>query len=400
MFVSAILAAAGRGTRFGAAMPKQMLPLGKRTILQRSFDIVDNHDQIDEIVIALPPNLAWTPPAYLISSRKPVRIVDGGTRRQDSVAKAYAQVSKSASIIVIHDAARPFATADLFTRVIDAAAKGGAAIAALQASDTVKEATAAPGLKIIARTIARESIYLAQTPQAFSRAVLEDALARGRQSIGSATDEAALAEEAGHSVRLVDGESTNIKITTPHDLHVSEALLDDAERTAPSQFRIPRVGTGYDVHRLEAGKRLIIGGVDIPHDTGLAGHSDADVLCHAVTDAILGAAAAGDIGQHFPDTDPKWKGANSIDLLKGAVAIVRAAGYAVANVDAVVIAERPKLAPHIPAMRANLAQAMGVDVSAVSIKGKTNERVDALGRNEAIAVHAVALLAQSLESRA
>ena len=143
---------------------------------------------------------------------------------------------------------------------------------------------------------------------------------------------------------------------------------------------------------MEAGRPLIIGGVTIPHETGLAGHSDADVLCHAVTDAILGAAAAGDIGQHFPDTDPKWKGANSIELLKGAVAIVRAAGYAVANIDAVVIAERPKLAPHIAAMRANLAQAIGIDVSAISVKGKTNEKVDALGRNEAIAVHAVALL--------
>jgi 2-C-methyl-D-erythritol 4-phosphate cytidylyltransferase/2-C-methyl-D-erythritol 2,4-cyclodiphosphate synthase len=399
MFVSAILAAAGRGTRFGSAMPKQMLALGKRTILQRSFDIVDNHDQIDEIVIALPPDLAWTPPAYLISSRKPVRIVDGGARRQDSVAKAYAQVSKSATIIVIHDAARPFATADLFTRVIEAAAKGGAAIAALQAGDTVKEATAAPGLKIIARTIARESIYLAQTPQAFSRAVLEDALARGRQSIGPATDEATLAEEAGHSVRLVDGESTNIKITTPHDLHVSEALIGIRD-AGLGISTLPRVGTGYDLHRLEAGKRLIIGGVDIPHDTGLAGHSDADVLCHAVTDAILGAAAAGDIGQHFPDTDPKWKDADSIELLKAAVAIARAAGFAVANVDAVIVAERPKLAPHIPAMRANLAKAMGVDVSAVSVKGKTNEKVDALGRNEAIAVHAVALLTQSQEPRA
>ena len=155
---------------------------------------------------------------------------------------------------------------------------------------------------------------------------------------------------------------------------------------------------------MKPGRRLIIGGVEIPHETGLAGHSDADVLCHAVTDAILGAAAQGDIGQHFPDTDPKWKGANSIELLKGAVAIVRAAGYVVANVDAVIIAERPKLAPHVPAMRANLAQAIGIDVSAVSVKGKTNEKVDALGRNEAIAVHAVALLsqepgAQSLEPR-
>ena len=391
MFVSAILAAAGRGTRLGSATPKQMLALGERTILQRSFDILDGHDQIEEIVVALPPDLAWSPPAYLISSRKPVRIVDGGHRRQDSVAKAFAQVSRSAGIIVIHDAARPFASADLFSRVIEAASKGGAAIAAVQATDTVKEATAAPGLRIVARTIARESVYLAQTPQAFSREVLEQAIALAREGIGPATDEASLAEQAGHSVRLVDGESTNIKITTPHDLDVSKALL--GIRHLGLGISSPtRIGTGYDLHRLEAGRPLIIGGVTIPHDTGLAGHSDADVLCHAVTDAILGAAASGDIGQHFPDTDPKWKGANSIELLKGAVAIVRAEGYDIVNVDAVVIAERPKIAPHIPAMRANLAQAIGVAVSAVSVKGKTNEKVDALGRNEAIAVHAVALL--------
>jgi 2-C-methyl-D-erythritol 2,4-cyclodiphosphate synthase len=229
--------------------------------------------------------------------------------------------------------------------------------------------------------------------------VLEDALARGRESIGPATDEAALAEEAGHSVRLVDGEPTNIKITTQQDLDVSKALVGIRD----SGFGIrtaTRIGTGYDLHRLEAGRPLIIGGVNIPHDTGLAGHSDADVLCHAVTDAILGAAAAGDIGHHFPDTDPKWKGADSIELLKVAVAIVAAAGYTVANIDAVIVAERPKLAPHIPAMRANLATAMGVDLSAVSVKGKTNEKIDALGRNEAIAVHAVALLVQSQERRA
>ena len=381
MVVSAILAAAGRGTRLGASAPKQMLMLGERSILQHSFDLLDRHEQIDEIVIALPPDLALSPPSYLVSSRKPVRIVDGGARRQDSVANAFAHVSKGATIVVIHDAARPFATAVLFSRVIEEAAKGGAATAALQASDTVKEATAAPGVKIVARTFARESIYLAQTPQAFTREVLAAAIALGRERIDAATDEASLAEDAGHSVRLVDGEPGNIKITTQHDLRVSEALVG-----------IARVGTGYDLHRLEAGRPLIIGGVDIPHVTGLAGHSDADVLSHAVTDAILGAAATGDIGQHFPDTDPKWKGANSIELLKGAVAIARTAGYAVANVDAVVIAERPKLAPHIPAMRANLAQAIGIDPGAVSVKSKTNEQVDALGRNEAIAVHAVVLL--------
>jgi len=328
------------------------------------------------------------------------------------VANAFAQISDRSEVIVIHDAARPFASRDLFSRVIEAAAKGGAAIAALQASDTVKEATAAPGVRLVARTIARESVYLAQTPQAFTRSVLEAAMKRGREGVSTVTDEASLAEQAGYTVRLVEGESTNIKITTEQDLNVSRALIgidwaasaqgfgeprrgaweSDAQRRGLGMRSAPRVGTGYDLHRLEPGKLLIIGGVQIPHESGLAGHSDADVLCHAVTDAILGAAGQGDIGQHFPDTDPKWKGANSIEMLAGAVGIVRRAGFAVANVDAVVIAERPKLLPHIPAMRLNLAHAIGIDASLVSVKGKTNEKIDGLGRNEAIAVHAVALL--------
>jgi 2-C-methyl-D-erythritol 4-phosphate cytidylyltransferase/2-C-methyl-D-erythritol 2,4-cyclodiphosphate synthase len=391
MFVSAILAAGGRGTRLGVATPKQMLQVGGRPILQHSFEVIEAHGKIDEIVIALPRDIALSPPPYLISTRKPVRIVDGGSRRQDSVANAFAQISDRATVVVVHDAVRPFATADLFSRVIDEAARGGAAIAALQASDTIKEATAAPGVRIVARTIARESIYLAQTPQAFTRQVLQDAIHFGRQSTGHATDEAALAEGAGHPVRLVDGESTNIKITTAHDLNVSNSIFGLKE-SGSGMRPASRVGTGYDLHRLEPGRELIIGGVHIPHESGLLGHSDADVLSHAVTDALLGAAGAGDIGQHFPDTDRQWKGASSLDLLTRATAMVAAAGYVVSNVDAVIIAERPKLAPHIPSMRANLAQALGVDVSAVSVKGKTNEQIDALGRNEAIAVHAVALI--------
>jgi 2-C-methyl-D-erythritol 4-phosphate cytidylyltransferase/2-C-methyl-D-erythritol 2,4-cyclodiphosphate synthase len=254
----------------------------------------------------------------------------------------------------------------------------------------VKEATAAPGVRIVARTMPREAMFLAQTPQAFSRDVLEEAISLGREALTTATDEASLAEQAGHPVALVDGESTNIKITTEHDLTVSRALL--GLRDVGGLMSTPRVGTGYDLHRLEAGRPLIIGGVTIPHNAGLAGHSDADVLCHAVTDAVLGAAGAGDIGQHFPDTDPRWKGADSIELLKAAVAIVRGAGYSVSNVDAVIIAERPKLAPHIPAMRENLARALGIEMSLVSVKSKTNEKVDALGRNEAIAVHAIAMV--------
>lgn len=394
MFVSAILAAGGRGTRLGAATPKQLLIVGDRPILQRSFETLDAHDTIHEIVIALPAEMAASPPPFLISSRKPVRIVDGGPRRQDSVARAFARTAVEADVIVIHDAARPFASADLFSRVIAAASKGGAAIAALQAQDTVKEATTAAGIHIVARTIRRDSVYLAQTPQAFTRHVLADAILQANAL--TATDESALAEQAGHPVRLVEGEAANIKITTEHDLRVSELLAGTA-RSRDRSHPVMRVGTGYDLHRLEPGRKLIIGGVEIPHDMGLIGHSDADVLCHAITDAILGAAAQGDIGRHFPDTDPAFKGADSIDLLKRAAEIVRSAGFLISNVDAVVIAERPKLSPHVDAMRRTLADAMSIDATAISVKGKTNEKVGALGRNEAIAVHAVAMLVRSPE---
>jgi 2-C-methyl-D-erythritol 4-phosphate cytidylyltransferase/2-C-methyl-D-erythritol 2,4-cyclodiphosphate synthase len=400
MFVSAIIAAAGRGTRIGAGKPKQLLMLGDRSILQRSFELVEGVEQIDEVIVALPAELASAPPAYLSSARKPVRIVDGGARRQDSVARAFAHVSDQATIVVIHDAARPFATADLFSRVIDAAASGGAAVAALQAYDTVKETSTGERQRMVVRTLPRDSVYLAQTPQAFRREVLRAAIDRARDAGEAATDEASLAEQAGHAVRVVEGEPANMKITTDHDLRISEALARGPEARAGGAIPSLRVGVGYDLHRLEPGRSLIIGGVRIPHETGLAGHSDADVLCHAVTDAILGAAGAGDIGQHFPDTDPAWKDADSLELLRRTAEMIRSRGHLVANVDAVVIAERPKLMPHVAEMRANLARALGIDMSSVSVKGKTNEHVDALGRNEAIAVHAVALLARSPESGA
>jgi 2-C-methyl-D-erythritol 4-phosphate cytidylyltransferase/2-C-methyl-D-erythritol 2,4-cyclodiphosphate synthase len=383
MFVSAILAAGGRGARLGAPMPKQLLALGDRTILQRSFETIDAHQGISEIVVALPRALAVSPPAFLKSVAKPVRVVEGGARRQDSVRNAFGKISEQAEVIVIHDAARPFATPGLFTSVIDAADASGAAIAAVRASDTVKEADEHDGVLHIVRTLVRERIYLAQTPQAFQRQVLVEAIAAGRGA-GDATDEATLAEQIGHRVRLVEGERWNMKVTTQDDLRAARELIGGRS--------VMRIGIGYDLHRLEPGRKLVIGGVEIPHDLGLIGHSDADVLCHAITDAILGAAAQGDIGRHFPDTDPAWKDANSVALLKYAVEIVRRAGFAISNVDAVVIAEQPKLLPHIDRMRQTLAGAMDVDVSAISVKGKTNEKVGGLGRNEAIAVHAVAML--------
>jgi len=212
---------------------------------------------------------------------------------------------------------------------------------------------------------------------------------------GTATDEAALAERAGHAVRIVEGEWTNIKVTTPADLVTAEAIAG-REGQAPV-VTAARVGTGYDLHRLIEGRPLVIGGIVVPHDRGALGHSDADVICHAVTDAIFGAASLGDIGRHFPDHDPRWKDASSLDLLRRAVALVAARGFVVLNVDATVVLERPKIKDYIDAMRTAVAGALGIDPGQVGIKGKTNEGVDAVGRGEAIAAHAVALLDQKVE---
>ncbi len=345
--------------------------------------------------MALPPNLAGDLPESFQRAPKALRVVAGGPRRQDSVANAFAAVSDKTDVVLIHDAARPFASAGLVSRTIDAAVETGAALAALPARDTVKRAAEGPAEtggdpakagRYVKETLPRDTIHLAQTPQAFRRAVLEAALAYGMREGIEVTDEATLAERAGYRVSLVEGETTNIKITTQEDFAMAEVL---ASRAGPTGCR---AGVGYDIHRLVEGRPLILGGVTIPFERGLIGHSDADALCHAITEAILGAAAAGNIGRYFPDSDPQWKGASSIDLLRRAAAIVAGQGLHVQNVDASILAERPKLGPFIEEMRANLAAALGVDVGQVSVKGKSNDGVGEIGRGEAIAVHATALL--------
>jgi len=364
----------------GAGRPKQLLMLGGLPILQRSVDALLGHPRISDMVVALPPELAAQPPAYLRHREKPLIVVEGGARRQDSVARAFARIPPGAEIVVIHDAARPLVTADLIERTVAAAVAEGAAVAAVRATDTVKRGDAEGR---VVETLPRDQVYLAQTPQAFRVGVLRDALAL----TADATDEAALAERAGHPVRLVEGEPSNVKITTPGDLSAAERVVAAG---APSI----RIGQGYDLHRLVPGRPLVLGGVTIPFDLGLTGHSDADIVCHAVTDAVLGAAGLGDIGRHFPDTDARWQGADSVALLAAACALVRDAGYAVVNVDVTVIAERPKLAPHADIMRANLAGALGCAVAQVSVKAKTNEGVESMGTGTSMAAHAVALIAR------
>jgi 2-C-methyl-D-erythritol 4-phosphate cytidylyltransferase/2-C-methyl-D-erythritol 2,4-cyclodiphosphate synthase len=372
----------------GGAVPKQLLLVGGQSILERSVAAFAEHPRIDEVIVALPPELVADAPTLLAGAARPVRVVAGGGRRQESVLNAFQVLSDRCDLVVIHDAARPLVSSELITRTILAASETGAAVAAVKSADTVKRArSGAEGEEIVAETLPRDAIVFAQTPQAFRRPVLQAALSLGKDS-GDLTDEAQLAERAGYPVRIVEGEPTNIKITVPEDLVVAEAIARG--RGLPA--RTGRAGVGYDLHRTVNGRPLVLGGVTIPFERGLGGHSDADVVCHAITDAILGAACAGDIGRHFPDTDPRWEGASSLDLLRRVVGLLKANGLEVGNVDATVVAERPKLSPYIEAMRANVAEALGIGIDRVSIKAKTNEGVDAVGRGEAMAAHAVALV--------
>jgi 2-C-methyl-D-erythritol 4-phosphate cytidylyltransferase/2-C-methyl-D-erythritol 2,4-cyclodiphosphate synthase len=381
MSVGVVIVAGGRGARLDADQPKQFLMLGRQPMLQHSVDAFDNHPRVDEIVVVLPEN-DGSGGLHAVSFSKPSwAIAHGGPRRQDSVQNGLKKLSAGVDVVLIHDAARPFVSADLIDRVIDAASAGGAAVPAVRAIETVKQVDTAT--MTVKTTLPREGVWLAQTPQGFRLSVLQDA--HTKNAGADITDEGMLVERAGLPVTIVPGDPDNFKITTPDDLARARGILG-----------APRVGSGYDLHRLVAGRPLVLAGVPLPFDKGPHGHSDGDVLCHALTDAILGAAAAGDIGRHFSNTDPRWKDAAGLDLLGRAVAIVREAGFTPASADVTVILEQPKLAPHIDAMRANVAGVLGVPMGAVSIKGKTNEGVDAVGRGEAIAAHAVAVLVTSV----
>jgi 2-C-methyl-D-erythritol 4-phosphate cytidylyltransferase / 2-C-methyl-D-erythritol 2,4-cyclodiphosphate synthase len=385
MQVTAIIAAAGDGRRMAADVPKQFIEIGGLSLLQHSVNAFCRVARITDIIVVTRADAVEDVVRTISTGGRAAAVVAGGATRQESVAAAFDRVAPGSAYVLVHDAARPFVTPDLIERTLDAAIESGAAIAALPARDTVKQAVASEGRPFVARTIPREEVYLAQTPQAFRRDILAAAVELGRRGTAG-TDEAALAELAGSSIRLVDGDARNFKVTTASDLELSRGLLAG---TAVGQAR---AGTGYDLHRLVAGRPLLLAGVRIPSASGALGHSDADVVCHAVTDAVLGAAGAGDIGRHYPDTDPEWKDASSIRLLAECVRKVRTLGFEVINVDVTVILEQPKIAPHVPEIQAALAVALGIDAGRVSVKGKTNEGVDAVGRGEAIAAHAVALL--------
>ena len=367
---TAILVAAGASRRMGFDKLGYRLPDG-RTVLETSCAALAAHPAVRQVVLVAGAN---RPECERIAAACPKSccVVDGGETRADSVRNGLA-VAEGA-LVAIHDAARPFVSRAVITAALEAAARTGAAAPAVPVKDTIK---VAQGGRVVS-TPDRAMLYAVQTPQCFSREKYRQALAcvTGEQA-RQVTDDCSLFELAGMPVELTAGDYGNYKITTPDDLKKEKTM---------------RIGHGYDVHRLVEGRKLILGGVEIPYEKGLLGHSDADVLLHAVMDAVLGAAALGDIGRHFPDTDPAYRGADSLALARAVAALIREHGYAVGNIDATILCQKPKLAPYIEEMRRNIAAAFGVAADAVSVKATTEEHLGFTGEGLGIAAHAVALL--------
>lgn len=381
---SAIVVAAGKGERMGSGVKKQFRLLKGRPVLHWALAAIEAAPSIEEIVVVTgASDVAAVAADVKGKFSKVTRVVAGGETRQESVARGLEALGPGTRWVVVHDGARPLVEPALVERVLAAAKESGAATAAVKVKDTIKLVDQHGQVE---RTLERSRLWAVQTPQAFSRELLARAHAWGKGK--QVTDDCGLVEAMGHPVTVVEGSERNLKLTTQEDLAILEALAANGE----AQERVPVTGFGLDVHRLAPGRELVLGGVRIPHPLGLSGHSDADVLTHAIMDALLGAAGLGDIGQHFPDTDPAYRGASSLKLLEKVRELVVTAGAQIVHVDAFVSAEAPRLSPYIPDMRRNLAQAMGIGVEWVSVKAGTSEGMGPVGRGEAIEARAVATL--------
>ena len=377
MRVAALLMAAGRGERLGGAEPKQFLPLLGRPVLRHAAEALLRDGLVDSIQPVCADAERGRVDAVL-AGLPALPAVTGGATRQESVrAGLEALEAHAPAFVLVHDAARPTFPAGTIAALLAALEEGDGAIPAQPVADTLKLA----GDGAILRTVARDGLFRAQTPQGFRFPLL---LALHRSAPAGATDDAFLLEAAGHAVRLVPGSESNVKITLPGDLERMEASMMPA--------MLPRVGTGFDVHRLVEGRPLFLCGVEVPHSLGLDGHSDADVGLHALCDAIYGALAEGDIGRHFPPSQAQWKDADSAAFLRHAAQRIAARGAVLANADVTLICERPKITPHAPAMIARVASLLGVEEGRVSVKATTTERLGFPGREEGIAAQAAVSL--------
>lgn len=372
--VAVIIAAAGKGTRVGGPVPKQYLKIGGEPVILKTLKVFENMEEVDHIFIVT--NEEYMDHCWKIATDNGIKkvegIVRGGKERQDSVYNALQEVNRrcpGVTYVLIHDGARPFVSPEVVQNVIKATAEKGAAVACVAMKNSVRQLDDNQGHS---HSVDRAQYYSVQTPQGFRKAQLMEAYEKAFSEGFYGTDDAALMEHAGFDVEMVEGDYQNIKITTKEDLPMEN-----------------RVGTGFDVHRFEAGRDLILGGVKIPYEKGLAGHSDADVLVHALMDALLGAAALGDIGRHFPDTDQQYKGISSLLLLEKVSELLAENFYNIGNVDVTVIAQAPKIAPYIEEMRDNIAEVLKLEKSRINIKGTTTEKLGFTGRKEGIAAEAV-----------
>ena len=390
---AAVIVAAGRGSRMGLDRNKVLYPLCGEPIVVRTvraftdcglFDggvvVVTGRDDMDEMR------------AMFDRAGVAVRaVVEGGADRQESVFCGVRACDEQANIIAIHDGARPLVTRGVIARTIESAKTYGSGVAAVMLKDTIKRVDESG---CVIDTPIRDTLRAVQTPQTFDAKLIREAHERfksGNEAGLRATDDAMLAEWMGHTVRLTAGDVENIKLTTPEDMLLAgEVLVRRGE--AKKEGSTMRIGHGYDVHRLVEGRKLILCGVEIPHTVGLLGHSDADVAYHALTDALLGAAAMGDIGRHFPDTDPQYKGADSGKLLDHVMELIWAKGYVVGNVDVTIIAQKPKLKDYIETMRENIAAHLKVDLDCVNVKATTTEKLGFEGEMLGISTHAVACI--------
>lgn len=395
--VAAIVLAAGRGARLRQAVPKAFVELAGQTLLERSLRALAQADVFDWIQPVIPAEdldryraiegLAAIEgmPSARASGVRLAEPVIGGAERQDSVRAGLTGLPSGVVWVAVHDAARCLVSPADVRRVVAEARASGAAILAERARDTLKRVEEGR----VTETPERAGLWAAQTPQVIRRDWLLEGLEAAERDGRRATDDAQLVEWLGHEVRVLESQAANPKITLPDDLAAAEALLGWRSRGDGDAMRI---GQGYDVHRLVPGRALVLAGIEIPFERGLEGHSDGDAPLHAVADAILGAIGEGDLGRHFPSSDERWRGADSGRILREVVAKMGCAGWQLANVDATIVAQVPRLAAHQPAMRARLAELLGAPLDRVNLKVTSTDRLGAIGREEGIAAQAVVLL--------
>lgn len=382
--VAVLLVAAGKGLRAGGAVPKQYRIVGGKTVLHRAIAIFAHHPAVDLVIAAIGPDNHSEFAASAAGLPKVLPpIVGGATRQASGLAGLEALVPLAPDIVLIHDAARPFASDGLVERAIRAAVEHGAAAPGMAVTDTIK---IVDDRERAIATPPRATLRAMQTPQAFHFTLILDAHRRAAAAkIEGLTDDAAVAEWAGHSLHVFQGEAGNMKLTNPEDFETGERLLSPLAALGDV-----RTGQGFDIHAFEPGDHIWLNGVRIPHSHKLNGHSDADVGLHALTDAVLGSIGAGDIGQHFPPSDPKWKGASSDQFLAYAASLVEARGGKIANLDVTILAESPKIGPHREAMRAAIARIVGIPADRVGVQATTLEKLGSIGRSEGIAALAIA----------